>query len=221
MSTNRHHQENIAKQASEITRLEERLARLERLDTNHDGQISHKELENWKKKQEKDLQSFRERIIQQEALKHQKALLEKDSEVTELRKEIASLKQLLEQCSANALSEKERLIAALASASRSRGSGEEVEVEEGGDPGTSAADTSDIDMTMTKALSEEQIRRFVEQLLADENVNIGYLPDWVERQLYINFFNLLIGLLRKTVSSTSIRFIGHEVSMVMVPMDTD
>ncbi len=185
-----------------IARLEARLAKLEQLDSDRDGNISPKELDAWKKQQERDLQAFRERIVQQEASRHQTVLLEKDTELIALKNELQSLQSLFKESSKHSQAEKERLVAALSSAQRNRSVGKSV--------GTA-------DAVPTGALSEAQIRKFVEELLTDEKVNIGYLPDWVERQLYVNFFNLLIGLLRKTISSTSFQLIGHEVSMVMLP----
>lgn len=196
-----------------IAKLEERLARLEKLDSNQDGVISNQEFADWKAQQERDLHSFREQIIKQEAAEHQRVLIQKDTELKALQGELNSLKALLTRQEHEALDDKERLLAALASATSNTSSnaaasrgGEDQQVAGTATPGLS------ID-----ALSEEQIRRFVEELLTDDKVNIGYLPDWVERRLYMNFFNLLIGLLRKTVSTTSFELLGHEVKMVMLP----
>lgn len=43
------------------------------------------------------------------------------------------------------------------------------------------------------------------------------MPDFVERQIYKNVFNLLIGLLNKSLSSSSIKFLGHELTFVITP----
>jgi len=154
---------------------------------------TRKELLDWKKEQEKDLQTFRESIVEREALRHQKTLLEKDAEISRLQQELQNLKDLLASKDKVSKDEKDALVAALSTTAESDRNG--------------------------SALSEEQIRKFVDELLTDEAINIGYLPDWVERQLYINFFNLLIGLLSKTIATTSIELIGHKVNMVMLPKE--
>lgn len=66
-------------------------------------------------------------------------------------------------------------------------------------------------------LSEDQIKVFVDELLKDQDVNIGVIPDWAERRIYENVFNILINLLKKTVETSSIKFIGHEVGLEMRP----
>lgn len=66
-------------------------------------------------------------------------------------------------------------------------------------------------------LSQEQIDQFVEGLLNDENVNIKYLPDYVERQLYRNMFTILLEVIKHTTNTAEIKFLGHTMTFVITP----
>jgi len=68
-----------------------------------------------------------------------------------------------------------------------------------------------------RQLSKEKVNEFVNNLLDDHAVNINYLPDFVEKQIYKNVFNLLIGLLNKSLGSISINFLGHELTFMITP----
>ena len=70
-------------------------------------------------------------------------------------------------------------------------------------------------------LSKEKINEFVKKLLVDQNINIKYLPDYVEKQIYKNVLNMLIGLLNNTLATTSIKFLGHELTFAIQPDQTD
>ncbi len=66
-------------------------------------------------------------------------------------------------------------------------------------------------------LSKDRIDAFVEDLLTDENVNVKYLPDFVEKQLYRNIFNMLIGILDNVMETTNVQFMGHQLKFDIVP----
>lgn len=66
-------------------------------------------------------------------------------------------------------------------------------------------------------ISKRQIDGFVEKLLSDKNVNVKYLPDFVERQLYRNVFTILLGLVENIVDSTEIHTMGHRIVMHVAP----
>ncbi|VBB18998.1 hypothetical protein YASMINEVIRUS_1530 [Yasminevirus sp. GU-2018] len=66
-------------------------------------------------------------------------------------------------------------------------------------------------------ISQEKIDSYVESLLSDKNVNIKYLPDFVERQLYRNMINVLMGLVQNMADSTEIKFMGHKFLVNMSP----
>ena len=76
------------------------------------------------------------------------------------------------------------------------------------------------DQIKLRELSRAKVDEFVEILLQDENVNISYLPDWVERKLYKNILNLILGLLDNTFNTTSIKLLGHLLTFNIVPDKT-
>jgi hypothetical protein len=68
---------------------------------------------------------------------------------------------------------------------------------------------------LCREMSQIRIEEFVDSLLKDETVNIGWLPDVVERQLYRNVFTLLIKTLGDFVDDSQITFIGHKISFLL------
>lgn len=163
--------------------LENRLANLEGLDKDEDGVVSKDEFELWKKRQQVDLEKFKQEVIDSEKLKHEKILIEKDAELKELKKELKALKKI------NLELQKEEV-----EQIRTR-------IKDG--------------LVSEDKLSEDQIKIFVEELLKDQDVNIGVIPDWAERRIYENVFTMLIGLIRKTVDTSSVKFMGHKVGFEM------
>jgi hypothetical protein len=69
----------------------------------------------------------------------------------------------------------------------------------------------------TFSISKTHVDSFVEKLLTDENVNIKYLPDYVERQLYRNIFTILLGVVQNLFGSMTINLIGHRIGFAMSP----
>ena len=71
-------------------------------------------------------------------------------------------------------------------------------------------------------LSKAKIDEFVEQLLNDTDVNIKYLPDFVERAIYKNVLNLIMALLNNVFNTVSVKFLGHNLTFNVLPdMVTD
>lgn len=64
-----------------------------------------------------------------------------------------------------------------------------------------------------KKISRERINEFVEKILNDSEMNISYIPDFVERQIYKNVFDLLLRLMEHTIDTTSVNFIGHKLTL--------
>lgn len=68
-------------------------------------------------------------------------------------------------------------------------------------------------------ISQIQLNAFVEKMLTDENVNIAYLPDFVERQLYRNVFTILLGVIQNLFSTTSINLLNHKIAFTISPQN--
>lgn len=69
----------------------------------------------------------------------------------------------------------------------------------------------------TSHVSAQRVDQFVDTLLADKDVNIKYLPDFVERQIYRNVIMLLMGLVETALNSSNINFIGHKLTFDITP----
>jgi hypothetical protein len=68
-------------------------------------------------------------------------------------------------------------------------------------------------------LSKERLKQFVEKIIKDEDVNIDYLPDFVERKIYSNIFNLLINLLDETARTAGIDVLGHRIEFKFIAIE--
>lgn len=69
-----------------------------------------------------------------------------------------------------------------------------------------------------KVLSELKIEQMVDELLQNENVNIKYLPDFVEKAIYKNVLNLTINLLSTVLSNAHVQMLGHQVTFQLNPV---
>ena len=54
-------------------------------------------------------------------------------------------------------------------------------------------------------------------LLEDPEINIAYLPDWVEKQIYRNIFSMMLSLLAHTLTTSHLEFLGHRVTFDVIP----
>lgn len=66
-------------------------------------------------------------------------------------------------------------------------------------------------------ISVENIDKFIDELLNDKNINIKYIPDLAEREIYKNVFLLLIRVIDHTIKSSKIEFLGHEITLSLKP----
>jgi len=60
-------------------------------------------------------------------------------------------------------------------------------------------------------LSRAYIDQEIEKIINNEKVNVGLIPDYFERKIYRNIFNILFTLLDNTISTTSINFLHHKI----------
>ena len=72
-----------------------------------------------------------------------------------------------------------------------------------------------------KAISKKRIEDYTEFLIQDKETNIGWMPDFVERKLYRNVFEILINLLTGIAESTSLKILGHEITLDLEPEEDD
>nr|QBK85677.1 MAG: hypothetical protein LCMAC101_02720 [Marseillevirus LCMAC101] len=74
-----------------------------------------------------------------------------------------------------------------------------------------------MDVNKRSNISGEAIQKFVDELLADPNVNIYGFPDKIESALYRNTIRMILGAMEKLFNNVSIDFIGHKITVVMEP----
>lgn len=159
------------------------------IDKNIDNQITRDEINEWVKEQNKIMEDFKQKI-RSDLVKERN--IENDAKYIEMQKRVTSLEAI------NLSLEKK-----LGNISTSL---ENKQVS-----------TSIIQDTIGSVLSHEQIDIFVERLLNDVNVNITYLPDFVERQIYRNMITILLGVVQNLSDTTEIKFLGHKMKLSVVP----
>jgi hypothetical protein len=71
------------------------------------------------------------------------------------------------------------------------------------------------------SISMDEIEKIADEMIANREVNINYLPDFVEKQLYLNIFRLAINIVGKTLSTSKIELLGHDVNLSFVPKKDD
>lgn len=172
---------------NQMLEIEERLKTIEDLDQNKDGTITRDELDAWKERQQKDLDAFKANIISTKQKEH-------EEHVNDLLKQIECLKQIN--------SDLEKQMSDLVHHS----SRDNSENEFGG---------SVVDTSIFSELSKQRIQEIIDRLIDDKTVNIRYIPDFAERQIYKNIFNVAFGLLNEVVSHGSIDVLGHQITMQM------
>lgn len=178
----------------EIKNIKMQLQSLQDLDKNNDGVITKNEFIMWETEQKNKMTQLETQIVSQLTTKYNKILSEKDAQITEAQTKILELtKQLASLKDIN------------------RGLEEKLADEN---------PSAESEKKKLQKLSKDKINEFVKKLLVDQTVNINYLPDFVEKQIYKNVFSLLIGLLNNTLSTTSIKFLGHELTFMIKPEQT-
>lgn len=177
---------------TDIQILKNQLKELKDLDRNNDGIITKDEFIDWKDEQKNKMIELERKVEEQVSNKYNKMLIEKESEINENKHKIAELTKQID-------------------ALKNINSGLESKIL------TVQQHNVNIGDHKLQELSKQRVDEFVEKLLSDNKVNIGYLPDFVERQIYKNVFNLMIGLMDNTLSSTSVKLLGHELTFNIKP----
>ena len=172
---------------NDLQMLKAQLKDLKELDKNDDGVITKDEFITWKGEQKERMVELERKVEEQVSNKYNKMLIEKEGEITEGKRKIEELMKQVE---------------ALKTINGGLEKANVLKVQSGG---------------KLQELSKQKVDEFVEKLLSNASVNIGYLPDFVERQIYRNVLNLLIGLLDSTLDSASVKFMGHEVTFNIKP----
>jgi hypothetical protein len=73
----------------------------------------------------------------------------------------------------------------------------------------------------SKPLDRKPLNQFVTKLLDEKLVNIGWLSDSIEHQLYFNCLILIFTVLQSFMGTTKIDLLGHSITIDMSPFDID
>lgn len=63
------------------------------------------------------------------------------------------------------------------------------------------------------SISRVVVRNYVKEMLKDDNINVDYFPDYVERAIYENVFVMILSMMKHMGDETSIKLLGHEIGM--------
>ena len=66
---------------------------------------------------------------------------------------------------------------------------------------------------MNHNVSKKKIEEIVDKMLEDPNMNIKYLPDFAERQIYINVFTLFLGIVDNLSDNINVDVMGHKIRL--------
>ena len=187
---------------NDIQRLKQRLESLEGLDRNTDGNVSKDELNSWKKQQREELKTFKvliqkqtEQVYADKLIEHERELQNVSNKLRESDKENMALKNIIKS---------------LEDKLEHYNAGPSIHID--------GQCQDHLIKEQMFELSRKRINLFVEQLLDNKNVNIRYLPDAVERQIYRNVITILIGIMDDVISTTSIRFMGQQIVLDLKPI---
>lgn len=81
----------------------------------------------------------------------------------------------------------------------------------------SQKDRCSVDPPTKSVVSTEIANEIVEEMLADPNSNLPFVPDFLERQMEQKAILYLLSSLARAVDSTNIEILGHEIIMTMRP----
>jgi len=185
----------------ELKKIKGELASLKDLDKNHDGIITANEVKDWQMEQSMKLKQMEEYIKKSFDDQYTNIIKDKDLQINnnikqldELNSQITSLKSI--NSSLELKLNNQHTIQPL------------TNINSGNAPKKQLSE-----------ISVQKINEFVDKMLTDENINIKYLPDFVERQIYINIFTILISLLNNTLDTAVIQLLGHEIKFNINPID--
>jgi len=67
--------------------------------------------------------------------------------------------------------------------------------------------------TYDKTKEDEAILRFVMKQMQDANINRTWIPDAIEKQIYINVFRILLANMRAVAETVRIEFLNHVITL--------
>lgn len=67
------------------------------------------------------------------------------------------------------------------------------------------------------SISAEQIEKFVNEILNNKDVNISYLPDGAEKEIYKNLLVYILNITKELIKTAKVELVGHEITFTIKP----
>ena len=64
---------------------------------------------------------------------------------------------------------------------------------------------------------KKSVQKLVNKILENDNINSPLIPDYIERKIYTNVFNIFIGLVKETIETTNISILNHNITLKLNP----
>ena len=68
------------------------------------------------------------------------------------------------------------------------------------------------------SISSDSISKFVDELLNNKEVNMSYLPDGVEKEIYKNLLVYGLNIMKEVISTSKVEVVGHEITFTIKPL---
>lgn len=69
------------------------------------------------------------------------------------------------------------------------------------------------------SISSDNISKFVDDLLDNKEVNMSYLPDGIEKQIYKNLLVYGLNIMKEVISKSRVEIVGHEITFSIKPLE--
>lgn len=76
-----------------------------------------------------------------------------------------------------------------------------------------------VDEELERKINSETIEMIANRIVDENEFNIGFIPDWVEKKLYKNTMIMSLRLLEIILSKGSIDMLGHKMTINLNPSD--
>jgi len=68
---------------------------------------------------------------------------------------------------------------------------------------------------------EEAIMRFINAQLENAKVNVSFIPDKMEKQIYVNIIRILLANLQSLTETVRIEIMNHVITLRIEPMTAE
>lgn len=69
-------------------------------------------------------------------------------------------------------------------------------------------------------INSDVIDKIIENLISKKDVNMSYVPDIIEKEIYKNLIIYFFGIFKEVVDTTKIEFLEHEITFIIKPKNT-